>query len=345
MSIFLFVKLCIAVLLTGLVVRHAHRLGSMLGVIDIPDGTRKLHSVATPQVGGLALLLTFLGYIVATSFTGSRPFDQDIAWVAVTFAFFWVGMKDDQKHLTPLFRLSALGLSVAILNLLDPTTMIAALNFTDLGITIGLGVWALPFTIFTILCFQNASNMADGMNCLFLGVGLIWVGLLLPWASGASFDILAMLGVSLAILIVANHRGRLFTGDSGTYFLAALIGLLSIKIYNDNYGTLSAGYLAICFLIPVIDMGRILVQRAVKTGHPFEPDHQHLQHLLLRITGSRTVTLAIYWALCALPALHLVNGSINTLMIGLSQLGIYAGIIVYLNAMHPARELKVEAKS
>jgi len=317
----------VALLGTMCVVLYASALGRLLGIQDHPDGNLKTHDQTTPLVGGPGMFVAFFLYLFITEHLLGMASPYSFAIILCVAVFFAVGLMDDRQQLPPWLRLTVLGLVVLATNLADPTTALRVLVFPEIGLTIPLGFMAIPFTIFTALCFQNSANMMDGMNGLLLGSGFIWLALLSPFILPATTGLFVVFLLALLILFAGNMMGRLFSGDSGSYMLAIVVTLTAITTYNFHGGRLSAGYMAICFLVPTIDMGRLMTQRLIAGKNPFTPDRNHLHHLLLLLTGSRALTLAIYWTLCALPALYLVDEAIHPFIIGPVQLGVYGAIV------------------
>jgi UDP-GlcNAc:undecaprenyl-phosphate GlcNAc-1-phosphate transferase len=318
----------VALIATLCVVFYAPALGRLLKIEDHPDGKLKTHDRATPLVGGPGMFAGFFLYLFTAEHLLGIPSPYSFAMILCVAVFFAIGLIDDRHHLAPWLRLTVLGLVVLATNLTDPTTVLRVLVFPEIGVTIPLGFMAIPFTIFTVLCFQNSANMMDGMNGLLLGAAFIWLALLSPFIIPATSGVFVVFLVALLILFAGNMRGRLFCGDSGSYMLAIVVTLSAITTYNFHGGKLSAGYMAICFLIPTIDMGRLMAQRMIAGKNPFTPDRTHLHHLLMSLTDSPAWTLAIYWGLCALPVLYLVDTAIHPFIIGPIQLALY-GVIVF----------------
>jgi UDP-GlcNAc:undecaprenyl-phosphate GlcNAc-1-phosphate transferase len=304
----------------------ARPLGVRLGVMDKPDGARKLHAAPTPLVGGIGLFLA-LALGLALSGTVFPQSSQAVgAIAAVSAVFFLLGFMDDRAHLNPWLRLAVGVAGAGAAALLVPELRVRHLWFTDLGFDVGLNVFALPFTVFCVLCLKHGANLADGLNGLLLGMGLIWLALLAPWLTPQTALLLLPVGGALAVLLAANLRGRLFTGDSGAYMMSSLIGFAAIEAYTSHRGGMPALYLAACFLIPVLDMGRVMAVRIRRGTGAFTPGRDHLHHYLKDWTGSSNRAVAIYLLLCATPALHAYL-SVPLAVVLLLQLGGYGAVL------------------
>ena len=296
-------------LLVGLAVTaSAHWIGRRFKLLDHPDGGRKRHKTSTPLVGGIGLYGGLTIGIVICSLSFDHMDRLLFIIFAITTAFFITGLMDDRKPLGAWLRLGIGIGALALAFVIAPELRLETLWFSGTRISLELGWFALPFTVFCILCLKHGANMMDGLNGLFLGTAAIWMILLLPWLSPQSVVLLAGVGGALFVLLIANLQGRLFTGDSGTNMMSALIGLVAVDAYVQQDGALSAAYLASCFLIPVLDMGRLMIYRQLKGRRAFAPDRNHFHHYLHRKLQNSNLAVAVYLTLNALPALHTYLG-------------------------------------
>ncbi len=315
----------------SLVAIQAATIGRLAGVIDRPDGLRKLHARPTPLVGGLGL---YLATVIGLALWFLRPGTQSTVVLCVfctASILFLIGVLDDRHGLPAWPRLlvgtAAIGITAALL----PNLVVTELRVPLLGIILPLGVLALPFTVFSLLCLQHGANLADGKNGLFLGLCCLWLALLWPWLDLGMAHVLAPVAGALAPLLLANMRGRLFTGDAGVYLMTTLIGFAAIQAYV-LHPELSAMYLAACFLVPVLDMGRVMLSRAIRKSGVFQPGRDHLQHYLTELTGHNAMAVGLYLLLCAVPALYILAHVPATIII-IVQVMAYATLL----AMHRSR--------
>ncbi len=319
----------------------ARPLGVMLGVMDKPDGARKLHAAPTPLVGGVGLFLALLAGLALDMAVFGRPTQAVMAITLVAGVFFLLGFMDDRKHINPWFRLVVGILGAGLAASAVPELRVPALWLPDIGFTIPLGFLALPFTVFCVLCLKHGANLADGLNGLLLGMCVIWLVLLAPWMTPQTSVLLLPTAGALAVLLMANINGRLFTGDSGAYMMASLVGFAAIEAYSTHKGGMPALYLGACFLIPVLDMGRVMAVRIRRGTGAFTPGRDHLHHYLKDWTGSSNRAVALYLTLCGIPALHAYLGAPLVLVMAL-QLLAYANAVVSVGrrlapAPRPAR--------
>ena len=293
-----------AVLVALVVCLWADRLGKALGVMDIPDGRRKLHARATPQVGGIAVgvpLCAVLGWQAATT-----PFTPLFAAMAGGIgASLLLGLVDDRRHVRPLIRLLASVVIAVGVILVVPAERVTFFRFSFFDFAVFPAPWwSYAFTVLCIVGLQNSVNMADGKNGLAVGLLLIWSLLLWTLAPPHLLPALAALVGALGVVLVFNLRGVLFLGDAGTYGISVAVALMTLHVYSGGFINLCADAIALWFLIPVLDALRLMVVRLVSGRSPFAADRRHLHHVLQAVVPgwSSQGRLGFYLALNAIPA-------------------------------------------
>lgn len=293
------------VLLAGLsllICTFALPIGRALGVLDLPDGKRKLHARATPLVGGIAVITPVL--LIAAWQAAATDFTPFYAVLGVAILMMTLlGMQDDRRHLSASLRLAIECAIVLTTLILIPGLRIEYLWFRFAETPIFLGGWGgILFTLVCLVGLQNAVNMADGKNGLVIGMALIWTMILSAYGPAHLSPLLIVLALGLAIALAFNLRGLLFLGDAGTYGLSMLFGLLAIYTYNVGFPRLSADGVMLLFLIPVTDVLRLMVVRLAQRRSPFDSDRNHFHHILLAMLPWHWA-LAVYLLLAAVPPL------------------------------------------
>ena len=292
---------------TALLTRYAWPVCERLGLIDLPDA-RKLHSRATPLLGGPALIGIMLP--LALLATWLSPLSSDISLLhlaAATAGVALVGILDDRRPLSARMRVGLAFLLFGGLALYNQAFLIRRLVFPMFGVQFGLyyeGV-ALLFTVVCCVGLVNAVNMADGKNGLVLGLCIGWLVLIMARSTVGDIPFMAVMLAGLISLQVMNLRGRLFLGDGGAYGAAAAIGLLTIRSYSsqleDPSTGLSAEVVVLLFIVPVLDSFRLTIVRLARGQSPMAGDRDHLHHHLQNRFGWPN-GLYIYLLLALAPA-------------------------------------------
>ena len=318
-------------------------LGRVLGVMDIPDGVRHRHKNPTPMTGGLAVMAPSV--LAAGFFAITTDFFPLYAGVgALMVVFLGVGLLDDRGHLRPILRLALSGLAVLALMFVIPATTVTFFHFSFLGVALFLtGWWGLGFTAISMVGLQNALNMADGKNGLGVGLCVIWVALLMPYAPGHLMPLLAVMLVALAVTAGFNLAGRVFLGDSGTYSISVTIGVLTVYVYNVNFSTLHADIVALWFLIPVVDALRLILYRIMSGRSPFSSDSFHFYHVLEKLMPWRW-GLVGYLTLVAAPGIAARMAPDWTILWAASGLAIYGAVVAANHWDAQARRMRLRLR-
>lgn len=266
------------------------RVAKKKGFVVRPN-KRMSHDGEVPNIGGLNICFSFmLTYLLCT------PIEQPPFFLIGLFVIMVVGFTDDVLVLRPAAKL--LGETLA---------GIALIGFADIRLThlhglFGIGeIGIIPsylVSLAILLTVINAINLIDGIDGLASGLGIlyclffaIYFGLAgeTVWSNMA----IGMIGV-LAVFFIYNvfgKRDKIFMGDSGSlllgYLLTAFIfHFCEINAYHIVPETLhmnAAPAVAVCVLtVPLFDAVRVSLTRLKQRRPLFEPDKNHIHHLLLR---------------------------------------------------------------
>lgn len=278
----------IILIINILLVFNLKKISKKVVILDIPNNPRKIHKEPTPLFGGLLIyfnILIFLVYffifdksVILNSFhfTETKP----LIYFIITFSLiFLIGVYDDKYNISATLRLVLISLLIICYLISDNTAQIKNLNFsfTDLEITFGIG--SVLFSYICLIILLISCNMFDGINLqsfLFYIFNFSFLFLI----QENTFILLIIF--SLIIFGFLNYKGRLFLGDSGVYLISIILGVLYIKYYNLNIGSLRADNIFSILLFPVLDASRCIILRIIKGKNPLEGDMKHFHHLLLK---------------------------------------------------------------
>jgi UDP-GlcNAc:undecaprenyl-phosphate/decaprenyl-phosphate GlcNAc-1-phosphate transferase len=314
-------------------------LGRVLGVLDMPDGRRKLHGRATPLVGGIACLVPTLLLAGAASLHVMPPIGRlDVVW-AVTLsalALFLLGLFDDRHDVAPRWRLAAM-IAIASVGIFGIDGLVvgqARILMTDYAVA--FGILGYPLTLFAVVGFIVSVNMADGANGLTPGLFCIWTAALAVHVGPELLPLTLVLLVGLGVVLAFNLRGRLFMGDSGIYGVAGMIGMLTVYANDAPGTTLTAEAITAWFIVPALDCMRVIVMRRLRRQSPFVADRGHFHHFLIDHFGQRRA-VANYLLLVGLPVAGTVLvPSQAALCLAAEVAGYFLLIAVSLQSAKPA---------
>ncbi|MFM2044482.1 MAG: hypothetical protein RLY86_3058 [Pseudomonadota bacterium] len=297
-----------------------------LGLMDMPDGLRKLHGRPVPLVGGIAVMVPFA--LLGAGFGLAAGLPWLMALSVAGAGLMTLGALDDARNLRPLLRLAvSVALLVAIVWLV-PSFQLDQVRFIG-GVQLDTTLLAIPATVFCLIALQNGLNMADGMNGLAGSQLLCWALVLAGYAlhQPAVFFVLMALAVALFTVLAFNMRGLLFFGDAGSYSISVILGLAAIHLHNSPGSTLTADVVVLLFLVPMVDMARLVVTRLQAGVSPFQGDRNHLHHLLIDAYGQRRA-LILYLALACTPSMIALAFPAASLVLLVVTVLAYGGMIV-----------------
>jgi len=353
MRVYLLVML-IAAAVTYLTTPMARWLAIRTGAVTAVR-QRDVHTVPTPRLGGVAMLL---GFAVALLFASRMPFLSGVfagshaAWAILAGGALvcLLGVADDIWDLDWVTKLVGQVLAAGIM----AWQGVQLVTIPIAGLTIGSSRLSLFATVILAVIAMNAVNFVDGLDGLAAGViaiggtaFFVYTYLLArnastgDWSSLATLVIAALVGVCLGFLPHNFYPARIFMGDSGAMLIglvfagAAIVvtGQIDPKVVSARQSLpafLPIVLPAAVMLIPLVDM-TLAVFRRIRAGHsPFHADRMHLHHRLLALGHShrRAVAIMYIWtAVCAFGAAALVVVSTTTAVI-LLAVGIVAAVLL-----------------
>jgi UDP-GlcNAc:undecaprenyl-phosphate GlcNAc-1-phosphate transferase len=325
--------------------RLAIALAPRLGMIDKPDGYRKMHEKAIPRLGGPAVYIAFclpllgllwfsgLSEVSKTLFTRSGDL-----WVLVlgSSMALLLGAVDDKLDLRPRWKLLWQVLIACAVYYFGFSIKAISNPFGD---RFELGIFSLPVTVFWFVGCMNAVNLLDGLDglaagaCLFVTVTLFLVNLLFT----NTFGMLLMASVSGAILgfLVFNFPpARIFLGDSGSLLLGFLIASLSVIGGTRKAETAVALFIPIVALgLPIFDTALAIVRRWYKRLPLSSPDREHVHHALVGMGYSKRRVVLTLYLICLIlggAAVLISLGRSEVVILVLGSLGIVVFVSVRL---------------
>lgn len=296
-----------------------------LGVVDKPDGIRKIHKGEIPLSGGFSLFLIFLfstfylypGYFgdYSPTYTGLR---EHILILFLSPIILLLGLWDDIRPLPSSVRLIVQIFASWLV------IIVTDIYILDLGDLFGfgslyLGSLGIPLTIFMVVGVSNAFNMLDGMDGL-VGIVSVVLWLFIPViayinnASGPSF----LLGLVFIVFLVFNlgllgRKRKIFLGDSGSTWLGFITAWFLI-ILTQGEGKLFQPITALWFiLLPLIDALSTFIGRLWNQKSMFHADRTHIHHMLLDAGLKKEVVLLIFLLISVISSGFGIYANLNSI--------------------------------
>ncbi len=262
----------ISLSLTGLIIPFLNKKRLFLDRKE-ESKPQKVHKKSVPRGGWISILTSFgIGLFLTKSLIG-------IKFIAAYLPLLVSGIIEDHKRTSYKIRFIFMFFS-ALLAILFLKSIVWTIGFGNLPIIV-----AVVFSIIALIGAVNAFNIVDGLNGLASGLGILsgityyaiseQLGLN-EYASLNAIFVAALLG-----FFVWNFPfGKIFLGDTGSYFVGFFVGVMSILIAGGYHEGISPWVAMLIMFYPVWETLFSFWRRLRKGKNPFEPDKEHFHHLL-----------------------------------------------------------------
>jgi UDP-GlcNAc:undecaprenyl-phosphate GlcNAc-1-phosphate transferase len=278
------------------------------GLVDAPDGRRKIHGRAIALGGGVAVLIS-TAIVMAIALGGPlsamdyTPYRLLMGLAAAAIVLCSVGLFDDYFELRARHKL--LGQVAASLIVMSSGLVIQSVEIFGQDVQLGLLAW--PFTMFWLLGAINSVNLIDGADGLATTVGIILSGTIaiVSWMTGNELSCvlaLCLAGSLVGFLIFNFPPASIFLGDAGSMLIGLVTGVLAIAGCLKGPASIAMAAPIAIWAIPAFDCGIAILRRKLTGRSMCTTDRGHLHHCLLRRgVGSRQM-LAWVAGLCGFTA-------------------------------------------
>ncbi len=315
-------SLFIAFLLLPLIIK----VSKSIDLMDNPD-PRKNHSVSTPVLGGIAILLGFFFALLLTvSIADLGIIKYFLFGLLIIFV---TGLRDDISGLLARHKLFAQVFASFLM------VQFSELKLTGLYGLAGfeeMPAWFnLMLSVFVIVGLTNSFNLIDGIDGLAASISafiLTFYGSVFYMAEEMTYAVAcgALVGALLAFLFFNWQPAKIFMGDTGSMILGFSIAAFSFHFLNVTYnqslfvfelGAPVALVLSV-LIIPIVDTLRVFIIRFWNGNNPLDPDRNHLHHEIKRLglNDKQTTSFLLGINLLFLVTVVSLNGLLsNTVLI------------------------------
>ncbi|MGD9127516.1 MAG: MraY family glycosyltransferase [Planctomycetia bacterium] len=325
----------IAIGLSLLFVRLLISVAPRIGLVDSPDGRRKVHANITPVSGGIAIfgavvVALMLGYFFVPDVT-QVFLDHKRALSALACScllIVLVGAIDDRQAVPGKIKL-LVQIAAALIIVYGGAKFSGISVF---GYSLSLGWLAIPIALFWLVGCINAVNLLDGLDGMASTVGVV-----LMLTIGAQALFMDNWEVAVISFVFAGALGgflvfnlppaKIFLGDSGSMLIGLLAGTLSILGSSKSSSTMVIIVPVAIMTIPILDSSAALLRRKLTGRSMYDTDRNHLHHRLMLKVGCNwrvlffVVVMSMVISGCVLTSIWLQKDFI-------ALLGMFAVIIV-----------------
>ncbi len=272
------------------------RLAPRLGMMDLPDQDRKVHSNPIPRVGGWGIIIGALIPVVTLT-----EMDQTVlCYLFGSLTLLAFGAMDDKREMGHYTKF--IGQIIAVIPMIFFADLyVTSFPFTDYQFPNWL---CQAFTMVAMIGVINAINHSDGLDGLAGGEVLISLGAiaLISWFTpGGELTItlaLAAIGGLVGFLRYNTHPAMVFMGDGGSQFLGFTIGFLAVLITTGEAGEhISKSVVLLLLGLPVVDILIVLKKRAMSGSNIFRATRNHMHHRLLEIGFAHKESVVVIYSI------------------------------------------------
>ena len=287
-----FVTLFLGVLIGSLFIIPKIRQISQKHHLMDSSSHRSSHVGNVPSFGGVAF---YISYILVLFFSQSLDNHHvSLTLLASISIVFFTGFLDDLKDLSSKIKFLGQFIAVGLL-MFQPDFRINSLHgFMGLD-EIPLFV-SIAGSMFFLLGLINAFNLIDGIDGLTGITGIIVASFYAFMFYSLGIYFYAAIAVTTIATLLAFLRfnfsieRKIFMGDTGSLVIGLVLGLLTLKLMSfgdEAYVSLSFNraqlplFLVAVLFVPLLDTLRVMLVRALNGVSMFEPDRNHIHHIII----------------------------------------------------------------
>lgn len=322
------------------------------------SAVQSAHTVPTPRIGGLAVVIAAALGVVMTVDAETAP--MSLSLLVSVLPVLAAGLAEDLGFgVSPKGRLIAAAVS--------GVTIIALQKFwiTGVGFDGFDRIFLLaPLAIFLTLLWTSglchAFNLIDGLNGLAGFAAVITAGGLaaIAWLAGDRQMVamsLVMMAAVAGFLIHNWPRGRIFLGDGGAYSIGHLLAWTGLILLYRNPEVAGIS-VALLYFWPVADTSWAIYRRRTRGRRTDQPDRMHFHQVAMRmleirfgLRGKRHISNSLASALMApFIAVPMVAGVVfhqaphmallALFLMGAGFVALYLSVYGFASGKRPARQ-------
>ena len=271
-----------------------------LKLVDLPDDERKFHLKATPRVGGIAIMASYMGslglvlYFAPPRFSLSPAHSTMLAiLLPATGLIFFTGLIDDLLVLKPWQKLIGQSLAAGI-----------AVNAgVHLAMPRELSWLSIPISFLWLLACANGLNLIDGMDGLASGVALFATGATLVMALltgniGLAVATAPLAGCLAAFLRYNSFPATIFLGDCGSLTIGFMLGCFGLLWSQRTGGAFGLAAPLMLLALPLADVMLAIGRRFLRSTPIFRADRFHIHHKVLTRAGNPRKAVLVLYGVC-----------------------------------------------
>jgi UDP-GlcNAc:undecaprenyl-phosphate GlcNAc-1-phosphate transferase len=342
-----------ALAITPLIRRFCER----FKLLDVPEDERRVHTIAIPRLGGVAIYLSLVLALSSLMFVSNLVTENLHYYIPVFFKILipaslvlLLGVYDDLRGANAVVKFLGLGLIASLFYAMGGRIEVLAVPFV--GTVQFPAVIGYVLTVFWLVGISNAFNLIDGMDGLATGAALFSSIVILVVALSGGHVLMIVVTIvicgALAGFLRYNFNpASIFLGDSGALFLGFLLAALSLMGAQKATTAIAVITPILAFGLPVVDTTVTMARRLISGRPIFQGDGEHIHHMLLARGWSQRRVVLILYSVCAVFGLFAtLSTKTSSPMTGFVLFVISAAVIVGVGNLryHEVDELRAGMK-
>ena len=318
------------------------KIGKAVGLVDLPDNKRKLHTSAIPLIGGIAIFTSTLIAVTCVTWLSLNFQVLFLSWSRPVYSLFFSDFQQLIVSLRPADQEELLGLLIGsivilIVGILDDRfairgrqkllgqfiagTVLIFFNYhfdqvTFAGFTINFDVFSIVFVYGWVLAAVNSVNLLDGADGIAGTIGIVMsVALgIMAISLGHALNAIILFGFAGALLGFLKFNfppAKVYLGDAGSMLIGFVLAAMAIRSMSKQTSAFAFFAPLALLSIPFIDTCAAIIRRRLTGRSIFEVDRGHLHHSLMKRGYSPTASILWVMALSLTTATGGVLSLIN----------------------------------
>mgnify|MGYP001182561489 FL=1 len=273
--------------------------------------------------------------------------EQNFILLFTLLALYVTGFLSDINLLTsPIKRIIVQAFFILVFIIMCDLS-IKTLSLEKLDEILNLKIFNVFFLLICLLVLVNGFNFLDGVNTLVIGNFLICLISIYYVSSkyqlSLDLNFIENILTLLLVIFIFNFFGKSFLGDSGTYAIGFIIGIIFVNFAYENFFRVSPYFIACILWYPAIENLFSILRRFFLKKTLSKADNNHLHHLIylfikksnliknnLFLNTLTGIMINIYLFISSLVATFYYNHTKTLLIIILFNILIYLGLYNYL---------------
>ena len=293
--------LVVAAVVTALLTPIAVWAAPMIGAMDVPKDSRRIHNKPMPRFGGSAIYVGMMVSLVIFALHGRGVLPIMIGCTIV----YALGLIDDLIDMKPIIKFAGQVFAATVVFAMGVKITFVKITFIELLFTSGHpmlfgGVIDYVVTVLWLVAITNAVNLIDGLDGLAAGISAISALCIAYVAYIHGYELPTMLmmavaGSALGFLPFNFHPAKIFMGDGGSQLLGFAIAAFSVQ------GTVKGATIMVVLLpalvlgLPIFDTLMAIIRRTSRHQSISTADKEHLHHKIMKAGfGQRRAVLLMY---------------------------------------------------